>query len=124
VLKQVKNTVVGVALIFTIGLHWPLLQSVAWVNMIVVFSKHEGIGQAVEKTFNGKNPCKLCNFVAEGKKADQKKTAPNLVKKFDLFSVPTPTVFLQRTTFASYPHLHLLSHLRFYSPLRPPPDLA
>jgi hypothetical protein len=124
VLQQVKNTVVGVALIFTIGLHWPLLQSVAWVNMIVALSKHEGIGQAVEKTFDGKHPCKLCNFVAEGKKADQKKTASDLVKKFDLFSAPTPTVFLQHPVFISYPPLQTLSHLRFYAPLSPPPDLA
>ena len=39
-----------------------------------------------KKTFNGKNPCKLCKFVSEGKKAERKTDTQLDVKKVDFFA--------------------------------------
>jgi prepilin-type N-terminal cleavage/methylation domain-containing protein len=81
-------------LVLSIGLHWPLLQSVAWLNMIVSFSKEQGFQQAVATTFSGKRPCKLCKLVDDGQKAEKKQTKEITTKKFDLFAVTTaPFIF-------------------------------
>jgi hypothetical protein len=124
VLKQVKNTAVVVALIFSIGLHWPLLQSVAWVNMIATFSKEIGLERAVAKTLSGKYPCKLCKFVKEAEKADKKKSASDSLKKFDLFAVASATLFIESEPSSRPQTLDLLAALRAYAPLSPPPDMA
>ena len=47
-------------LIYSIGLHWFLLESVAWVSLIVSYSQLGTLGEANSKTFDGRHPCKLC----------------------------------------------------------------
>ena len=46
-------------LIYSIGLHWFLLESVAWVSLIVSDSQLGNLGEANSKTFDGRHPCKL-----------------------------------------------------------------
>ena len=53
-----------------IGLHWTLMQSVAWVGMFVSFVRTDPIPTAIEKTFSGENPCDVCKMVAEGKRTE------------------------------------------------------
>ncbi len=72
------------ALCFTLGLHWAVLQAVAWTGMVVTFSQDGSLGDAVEKTFNGKAPCKLCKAVAEGKRTEQTSETFQSTKKLDL----------------------------------------
>jgi hypothetical protein len=43
----------------------PVLQSIAWVGMIVTYSQEQGFAQAVADTFSGERPCSLCNAIAE-----------------------------------------------------------
>mgnify|MGYP006289436687 CR=1 FL=1 len=58
---------------FTIaGGHLLVVQSVAWVNMIVEFSQTSDLADAVVMTFNGSSPCKLCKAVDAGQKAQSK----------------------------------------------------
>ena len=61
-----------VMLMGSIGLHWALLQTVAWAGMIVTYT-HESssLTTALERTFDGKHPCKICVVVEEGKKAEK-----------------------------------------------------
>jgi len=40
-------------LILMLGLHWAMLQSVAWVSMIVTYSKQDTLQVALTKTFDG-----------------------------------------------------------------------
>jgi hypothetical protein len=58
-------------LALTLGLHWTVLQSVAWVGMLVNYTVDSSFGEAVVKTFDGKHPCKLCVAVAEGRESEQ-----------------------------------------------------
>ncbi len=71
------------ALAFSIGLHWEFLQSVAWMGMVFNYSLKTGVGEALEKTFDGKHPCALCKVVAEGKKSEKKPESRPATKKFD-----------------------------------------
>jgi hypothetical protein len=112
-------------LALSIGVQWPLLQSIAWLNMLVTFSAQDGIQTAVVKTFDGKHPCKLCNFVSEGKQAEKKKdgTPPSL-KKFDLLLVTAGGVSFHQELFFPHADFQPKCRIRPYTPLSPPPDPA
>jgi hypothetical protein len=83
VFSRLPRLAIAAALAFSIGLHWELLQSVAWVGMVVNYSQSDGVEQALEKTFDGKHPCALCKVVAEGKKSEKKPEAGPVAKKFE-----------------------------------------
>jgi hypothetical protein len=71
------------ALACSLGLHWGLLQSVAWVSMVVNYSQDAPFEQAVAKTFDGKHPCPLCKQIAQGKRSEKKSEFPPAGKKFE-----------------------------------------
>jgi len=72
------------ALVFAIGAHWVILQSVAWVGMAVAYSQNSSLKQALVKTFDGKHPCTLCKVVQHGKNTDKRAGTENQVPKLDL----------------------------------------
>ena len=58
-----------------LGCHWAILQTAAWVGMVVDYSKSEGVETGVTKTFDGKHPCQLCLSIAKNKEKEGKQTA-------------------------------------------------
>lgn len=61
-----------------IGLHWVLIQGVAWVGMAVSYSYQDGsIASGLAKTFDGAHPCAICNAVKKGIEGEQEK-APSI----------------------------------------------
>ena len=83
---RLSKLIIAVCLALSLGLHWVLLQSAAWVGMAVSFSQTEPITEALSKTFDGKHPCKLCKLVKEGQQAEQKQERKQTQVKFDLVS--------------------------------------
>lgn len=59
-------------LVLSLGLHWALLQTVAWTGMIVSYSQGASFKEALSKTFDGKHPCCLCKVVQQGRAAEKK----------------------------------------------------
>jgi hypothetical protein len=122
--RRFKTAVVAVALIFSIGLQWPILQSIAWVNMIVSYSQADGFETAVVKTFSGKHPCKICHVVKAGQEAEQQQAKEISLKKIDLISeIPgmelfAPVISIPQPAFATG------AELLFDTPPTPPPDLV
>jgi hypothetical protein len=82
--KLPKLLLVGV-LCLSLGLHWLLLQSVAWVGMVVKYSRTDSFKWAIVKTFDGQHPCTLCKVVQAGKKSEKKHDAQKPVQKLDPF---------------------------------------
>ena len=110
---------------FSIGVQWPLLQSLAWLNMLVTFSASEGVAQAIVKTFDGKHPCKLCKLVREGKEAEKKNDAPNPIqKKLDPMLTGTTEIRLRPLPFPGHIQWHARFSNRTEAPPGEPPDLA
>lgn len=112
------------ALVLSIGGHWALLQSVAWVGMAISYSQEAPVTEALVKTFDGKHPCKLCKFVRDGKKSESKEEGMVIdLKKIDFFSESQilfcfePTPISPRAFLASSP-------LRTDAPPTPPPLAA
>ena len=53
------------------GAHWMVLQTTAWTGMVVSRSFNAGVATAVETTFDGQHPCRMCTAIAEGQKEEQ-----------------------------------------------------
>lgn len=83
-LRFSKLLLVG-ALAISIGLHWALLQSVAWVGMVVSYSQSAPLGEALAKTFDGQHPCKLCKAVTAGKQSEKSQEFQKSSAKVDFF---------------------------------------
>lgn len=66
-------------LVFVLGLHWALLQTVAWTGMLISYSRNASLRTAVTQTFDGEHPCPLCKAVKKGR-AEEKKQAQGQVK--------------------------------------------
>jgi len=79
------------SLTFVLGGHWAILQSVAWATMAASYAQSEPLKDALIKTFDGRHPCQICKFVAEGKKSEQRPEAPSPLLKLDLFLVEQST---------------------------------
>lgn len=86
-----------VALFVMVGGHWAVLQSIAWGHMIADFSRTESLGTAIEKTFDGENPCDLCLDVRKGRAEEKQQTPvvqweklPKFVGLFSSVFVPRP----------------------------------
>lgn len=122
-LSRLARLLVLMAAVQILGGHWAVLQSVAWVGMVVKYSEAESLGTALEKTFNGAHPCGLCVVVQEGQSEEKERGGERTVMKVDAilvakFQAPTP---------ASRPWVYLAESLHAEAaPLAPPtpPPLA
>ena len=104
--------------------HWAVLQSVAWTTMLLENLHDSPMFVALQKTFDGKHPCRICKVVAEGKKSEQRQEAQTQGLKIELIcelqSVPTPTAPI-------LDHARESTHFfnsRTESPPLPPPRLS
>lgn len=74
---RLSRLLVTLMLCVSIGLHWALLQTVAWVSMLADFTGKTGsIAEAASMTFDGEHACPLCRAIAEGKAREEGKSAP------------------------------------------------
>ena len=115
-------------LALVLGLHWSLLQTVAWVGMAVQFSKTDTLTTALGKTFDGKHPCSLCKIVQNGReKSDSPKQASTgkvEIKNLSLWqnelSPAQPTLLIT----LCYPDADASVAPRADAPPTPPPPLS
>lgn len=69
----------------TIGLHWIVLQSVAWAGMFVDYSAEYSWAVAFDKTFDAENKCQICRFVEEGTQSASESEQPVKLNKLEVF---------------------------------------
>ncbi|MEW6302499.1 MAG: hypothetical protein AB1705_03455 [Verrucomicrobiota bacterium] len=123
-LARFSRLMVVVALVFAVGAHWAILQSVAWVSMAVTYSQDAPLGEALAKTFDGKHPCSLCKFVADGKQSEKQREAQKPVPKLDLLAA-VPRVFLMHPPVPAPADLLAFDYSPpVDSPFLPPPRMA
>ena len=60
---------------------YALVQSYAWISMIIQYSKDDGLAKGVKDTFSGERPCHLCKKIDSVKKDESKQP---LSKDIDL----------------------------------------
>jgi hypothetical protein len=75
--------------------------------------------QAVQRTFDGQHPCRLCKAIAEGKKAERSKTFT--VQKLEFISLPSVCLLGPRVPFSLLRASHCRLNSRANAPPSPPP---
>jgi len=83
--RRLLQLAVACALILAVGAHWVVLQSVAWAGMVITFSQSAPLTVALQRTFDGQHPCKLCKVVEEGRHSEQQQTVLKPGLKLDFF---------------------------------------
>ena len=64
------NGIAVLLVVLSLGFHWTVLQSVAWVTMFARYVQTEAPVAALVKALDGQNPCRLCLAVDEGRQAE------------------------------------------------------
>ena len=70
-LVPLDKLLVVFALVVSLGLHWAVLQSIAWAGMLASYSQDASFNVAWSKTFDGQHPCKLCTAIQKGRAAEK-----------------------------------------------------
>jgi hypothetical protein len=121
---RVSKWLLVAALSLSIGMHWTILQSVAWFGMAISYSQGGSIKEGLAKIFDGRHPCKLCKIIEEGKKSEKKQEAQLKIAKADLFP---PSEFNRLSTPPLLPASFRAGSTlltRTEAPLTPPPRVA
>ena len=74
-MRRLTLFVVFAAFTFSCGGQWPVLQGLAWANMIREYSEVVPFKQAVQMTFSGQYPCALCKAIADKKQSENTQVA-------------------------------------------------
>lgn len=123
---RLARILVLLAAVQILGGHWAVLQSVAWVKMVVDYSQSESVTVAIEKTFDGAHPCDLCKVVSKGRAAEQSSPLAKDVLKFKFEAVIAPTAGLlpPRGVPAQFFDVASIPSDAFFSTPVPPPRRA
>lgn len=70
----------AVLLVLSLGLHWVLLQTVAWTGMVIVNSQTLPFREAVSRALDGEHPCPLCTAIQKGKQEESKQQQETSLK--------------------------------------------
>lgn len=98
-----------------------MLQSVAWAKMIIDYAQNDSLSEAIDKTFSGEHPCKLCETVEKGVKEDKKRDPANTLVKSDAVLPTLVELPLPGAVAWHYPILEIAGSARSAAPPTPPP---
>jgi len=118
---RLGKVAVAVALATTLGAHWALLQSVAWMGMVVAYSEHASFKEALVQTFDGKHPCCLCKAITAAKKSEKKNEFPLQKQKLEFPPIKQNFVLIAPSRFELMPLTNMFADSISQSPLLPPP---
>jgi hypothetical protein len=125
VCSRFQRIVVVCTIILGMGVHWSILQSVAWTGMVISYSQGTSFKEGLEKTFDGKHPCTLCKWVKAGQRSEQGRDRQELPLNLDLFvhSLPAQLIFGRKVE-ESCPVFQDFYRWSKESPPIPPPMVA
>ena len=122
-LPRIARLVIVGVVCLSLGLHWALLQGVAWAGMLVSFASEGSVMEAVQKTFDGQHGCALCKKVKEGSSSNRKQTqqAGQSMQKINAVLVEMTTLVAPAGDTFSFVPLHETLVHRAELPETPPP---
>jgi hypothetical protein len=121
VLVRLGHLFLALALLGATGGHWAVLQTVAWTTMLADNLQTESVTTAITKTFDGKSPCRMCNQITEGKKAEKQSELPFQIKKLEFITERPALVLAAPTRFTlTREHSDSLNGQRNRPPVPPP----
>ncbi len=122
-LPRIARLVVVGAICLSLGMHWVLLQGIAWTGMLISFAKDGTVMEAVQKTFDGQHGCALCKKVKEGRDSNPElpQQAGQSLKKIDAVLVEIATLIAPAGETISFAVLREMMVKRNEVPETPPP---
>ena len=122
-LPRIARLVIVGTICLSLGLHWALLQGVAWAGMLVSFASEGTVMEAVQKTFDGQHGCPLCKKVKEGSSSDRKQPQQvgQSMQKINAVLVEMTTLTAPAGNTFSFVPLHETLVQRTELPETPPP---
>lgn len=123
---RLLQLLVAATLILGVGRPWDVLQSFAWVSMVVSYSRAYSLADAVAMTFDGKHPCKMCKSIEKGRGEEKSQPPPELKNgsKVDVGPVWETAAFIFRCDREPVLSLVQALHARPGEPPQPRPKLA
>ncbi|WP_395717637.1 hypothetical protein [Prosthecobacter sp.] len=121
--RPLAQRLVVMLVCLSLGMHWVLLQGVAWTGMIISFASQGTVLEAVEKTFDGQHGCALCAKVKEGRESSQKEPGQSSqsLKKIDAVLVEITKLVTPAAKTISFVFLREEGEKRTLRPEMPPP---
>jgi len=110
-----------VALIATTGMHWAVLQSVAWTTMLANNLCTRSLSESVVRTFDGKYPCPICRAIAVARKSEKKSEFTAQTQKLEFPPVKENFVLIAPSHFQLLPVADTFAESLPQQPLTPPP---
>ena len=120
-LLRLPRLLLALALAYSIGLHWAVLQTAAWVGMVISYSQTTSLEEALVKTFDGRHPCCLCKHICEGKKSEKKSDRKLDLKKFEFTDLRQSFICSTPYQIQSFHPLDDVVRLLAVTPPVPPP---
>jgi len=74
--RVIIQYIMVVALTFSLGGHWCVLQVYAWATMIQKSAPEVGLSIAVAETLSGEKPCELCRGIQAARGQESSEEAP------------------------------------------------
>jgi len=121
VFVRIGNIFLVVALLAATNAHWVVLQSVAWTTMLADNLHHDSFTEAVQCTFDGKHPCRLCKAIAAAKKSEKKTEFPLQSQKIEFPPLNACFVFFAPAHFQLLPLANTFTESLSLRPPTPPP---
>ncbi len=110
-----------VTLVTATGLHWAMLQSVAWTTMFADNLCTHSLSESVTRTFDGKYPCPLCKAIAAAQKSEKKNEFTAQTQKLEFPPTKENLVLIAPSDFQLLPLETTLAESLSQQPLTPPP---
>lgn len=125
-MSKLSKTVTVLLLVLTLGLHWGILQSAAWLSMIVRYSQQYPVHQAIVMTFDGQHPCSICVFVSQGRDAEQQQSQDQqlTIQKLECIAFEPLVFSFASTAPVAVAPPAVIPSARSEAPPSPPPRLA
>ena len=121
-LPRIARLLVVGAICLSLGLHWALLQGVAWAGMLVSFASEGTVIEAVQKTFDGQHGCPLCKKVKEAQSnRKQPQQSGQSMQKINAVLVEMTTLTAPAGNTFSFVPMHETLVQRTELPETPPP---
>jgi len=121
VFARLGHALVLFALLTAIGAHWVLLQSVAWTTMLAENLRTNSLPEAVERTFDGRHPCTICQQIAKSKQSEKKSEFTFKLSKLEFPYLPFAFVFRAPSWFWKVQAGDEARDVLTHSPPVPPP---
>src|SRR5215469_7825191 len=107
-----------------LGGHWAILQTAAWVGMVIEYSANDGLQVGLSKTFDGAHPCELCKTIAKNKGTEKKHAAPFESGKLIVVSHAQVSILYHPTQFWRLCPSEEAAHSFSRTPPVPPPKVV